>query len=585
MDLYKIRLKISYGQGAREMTVKVFNEVAEQFLREKECKVLAIKGDWGVGKTYAWHRLAERVARDMWPPTYCYVSLFGLSSIDDVRSAMLASMRPSDSLGQNLTLETINERWWILLSAGIGKTRNRLRRILDDTTLGKHISVALDTIAPWVTKDMVVCFDDFERVSSRLSHEELMGFVSTLRETAGCKVVIILNDEKLNPNEDAYKKYREKVVDLELKFAPTTEEAIDWGLPAGLPFREVAAQGAQTLSIVNVRVLKRIAAVIRALEERSAGIREEVRRESVLSAVVIGWAYFDRSGAAPPVEFLKAWNSFARALQNEKSKPTEQEEKWGARLNDIGFAHFDEFDAAVLRVIEQGYTQSSGYEDEAQKRSKLYEKGDLEQAFRGAWGKYHESFENNAPEVVAALDTEARRAIKILGPIDLNATVVLLRQLERDDLADSLIQYYIQERQGSDPELFDLSASPFGSEVSDPTVRAGFAATNRQIASTVTLRDAVETMAKGQGWSAEDSRAVDRATVDDFYELFKGPLAIRRRRAIQACLRAGTQPNSGAVTQRVLEALGRIARESRINALRLREFVPLTQDRAAPPEG
>lgn len=554
------------------MSIKIFSEVAENFLRENECKVLAIKGDWGVGKTYAWHRLTERVAGDMWPPTYCYVSLFGLASIDDVRSAMLAGMQPSDSLGHNLTLETLNERWWILLNAGIAKAQNRLRRILDVTKYGRRVSVALDTIAPWLTKNMVVCFDDFERVSSQLSHEELMGFVSTLRESAGCKVVIILNDANLPTNDTAYQKYREKVIDLELKFAPTTEEAIQWGLPGDLPLREVAAQGAQTLNIVNVRVLKRIATVVRILGQHFQGIREEVRKESVLSAVVIGWTLFDRSGAAPPVEFLKAWNTFTRALRDKKPKPTEEEEKWGARLNDIKYTHFEDIDAAILKVVEQGYIQGSGYEAEALKRSRLYEKGDLEQAFRSAWDKYHDSLENDADEVVAALDRETRRAIKILGPMDLNAAVSLLRQLDRNDLADGLIHYYIQERQGGDADLFDLSGSPFGSEVSDPALRAAFAATLQKIATTVTLRDAVETMAKGQGWSTEDSRAVERATVDDFYELFKGPLAIRRGRVIKACLRAGAQPNS-AVNERVLEALMRIAKESKINALRLREFV------------
>ena len=82
------------------MSTEIFTEVAEKFLRENECKVLAIKGDWGVGKTYAWHRLTERLGCDIWPPTYCYVSLFGLSSIDDVRNAMLASMRPANSLAK-----------------------------------------------------------------------------------------------------------------------------------------------------------------------------------------------------------------------------------------------------------------------------------------------------------------------------------------------------------------------------------------------------------------------------------------------------------------------------------------------------
>jgi hypothetical protein len=92
------------------MSVEIFNEVAERFLKDKECKVMAIKGDWGVGKTYAWHRLAERAAGRMWPSTYCYVSLFGLSTLEDVRSAMLANMRPSNSLGQNLVPEVVAER-------------------------------------------------------------------------------------------------------------------------------------------------------------------------------------------------------------------------------------------------------------------------------------------------------------------------------------------------------------------------------------------------------------------------------------------------------------------------------------------
>ena len=565
------------------MSTEIFTEVAEKFLREKECKVLAIKGDWGVGKTYAWHRLAERVGHKMWPQTYCYVSLFGLSSIDEIRSAMLASMRPTDSLGQHVDLEILNQRWWTLLRAGIGKSRNRLKRILEDTPVGKHMSVALDTIAPWITKDMVVCLDDFERINALLSHDEIMGFASTLKEAARCKVVIIFNEEKLPAAENAYKTYREKVVDLELKFAPTPEEAIEWGLPTGLPFRQVAVDAARRLNIVNVRVLKKIAAVISLLEEQFFDIREEVRKESISSAVVIGWAHFDRSGAAPPTEFLKGWNSLSRALENKKAKPTEQEERWGTRLNDVGFLHFDEFDASILNVIEQGYPQGSGYKDEAQKRSKLYEKGDLEQAFRGAWEKFHESFEDDAPEVIAALNKETRRAAKILGPADLNAVVVVLRQLQRNDLADELIKYYVHERH-NDVELFDLSLSPFGSDVSDATIRDAFAAMRQQTAPTVSLRDAVETMAKKQSWSAEDSRAVERATVEDFYALFKGPIAVRRRRAIQACLGLGAQPNMGAVSQRVLEALHRIADESPLNALRLREYAAAWQAPATPPD-
>src|SRR5262249_35885811 len=152
---------------------------------------------------------------------------------------------------------------------------------------------------------------------------------------------------------------------------------------------------------------------------------------------------------------------------------------------------------------------------------------------------FHESFDDNEEEVVETFDREARRAAKIMGPNDIDSIVMLMRRLDRNDLADELIQYYGQERQDS-PELFDLSRSAFG-RVSDQALREAFAAKQEQIGLTVTLREAVETMAKGHGYSLEDQQAVERANTDDFYVVFKGPLAARRGRSIKACLQFGAQ--------------------------------------------
>ena len=550
------------------MSIATFRAVTERFLRENRCQVLAIKGTWGVGKTFAWKAITEALHGSIWPPTYSYVSLFGLSSVSDVRAAIVANARPTEAIGKRLTLSVLNERWRQMAVSKLTWLRRKTPGA-DAAPWLRGVSLALDTIAPMFAQDLLICFDDFERINAaKLSHDELMGLISTLKENSNCKVAIILNEEKLPDGGAAYKLYREKVVDLELQFSPTAEEAMEWGLPSDLPERAVAADIALKLGITNVRVLRRIADVIMILAPAVSGLRQEVRGEAVASAVIIGWCHFDRSGSAPGPDYLRSWNTFSRALKEEKTARSKDEERWAALLSNMDFAHFDDFDAAILSAIERGYLEESGFAEQANKRNQLHQAGDLERAFREAWGLFHQSFEDNADEVVSALESATKRAAAILNPTDVNAVVTLLRQLGRGGVADELITYYVNERKGSEG-LFDLGNSPFGSYVTDARMREIFAATSEDVARKVPLREAVETMAKGQGWSAEDEQAVSSATTEDFYKLFKGPLSVQKQSAIKACLRFNAPPRAH-VAPRVMEALQRLGRESAINAVRVR---------------
>src|SRR5688572_20769896 len=85
--------------------------VVERFLRSEATEVLAIKGAWGVGKTYAWNKLVIDNKDKIALPNYCYVSLFGLSSIADLRLAILAKTRKTKELGNEITLESVVSGW------------------------------------------------------------------------------------------------------------------------------------------------------------------------------------------------------------------------------------------------------------------------------------------------------------------------------------------------------------------------------------------------------------------------------------------------------------------------------------------
>jgi len=561
------------------LSVQDFNEVATSFLKSNALQVLAVKGSWGAGKTHAWNALIKSVGPSMWPQTYSYVSLFGLASIDEVRTAIVAGIQPAELLGNNgLTTEVINSKWAELITAKVGSGLARFRRLLGDYELGKHINVALNVVAPWVVKDMVICFDDFERTGAELTHDQIMGLISTLQNESGCKVVLILNEDKISDEQKIggtsfYALYREKVVDLEITFAPTVDEALEWGIDSDLPFRTRAADIAKKLEIRNVRVLRRINKATRLITDCIASLGDEVLQSAVATAVLLGWVHFERSGQAPTIDFIRNWQSMRYYLDKEaKKKASEEELRWTKALEGIGYMEFDEFDDAILKVIQQGYVRGSGLEDVAAKRAEQHDRQAKVNAFQEAWSKFHDSYQIDEIEVVESLDKATRSAVLILNPTDLSAVCGLFRQLGLDKKADSLIKLYVDIRKDN-PALFDIPNAPFGELIKDEQLRKAFAEQLTRIVPTVSLRDAIEAIANKKAWDKPEQRALESATADDYYAVFKGPLSIRGRRAIDTCLEVAPVMQ-GEIRSRVLEAANRIRGESRIQAIRLADLPP-----------
>src|SRR5258707_9842092 len=65
-----------------------------RFLKGNEPGVLCITGEWGVGKTFLWRQVLDhqRKTNGLSITRYSYVSLFGLNSLDDVKSAVFENM-------------------------------------------------------------------------------------------------------------------------------------------------------------------------------------------------------------------------------------------------------------------------------------------------------------------------------------------------------------------------------------------------------------------------------------------------------------------------------------------------------------
>ena len=64
-----------------------------ELLGDAENKVIALSGKWGTGKTHLWYEVMKE-STDETVNGALYVSLFGLSAIDQVKRKLIESVAP-----------------------------------------------------------------------------------------------------------------------------------------------------------------------------------------------------------------------------------------------------------------------------------------------------------------------------------------------------------------------------------------------------------------------------------------------------------------------------------------------------------
>ena len=146
--------------------------------------VISLQGSWGIGKTFFWNHYIERKEQG---DKFVNISLFGINTLDEIKNKILIKI------------------------SDISKITNKLKGLISSELFGVDVGAIISSFGKKEFKNIVLCFDDFERISPNLSLSEILGFISELKEQYNCKIVLINNNDMLKIQDELnHKKHMEK---------------------------------------------------------------------------------------------------------------------------------------------------------------------------------------------------------------------------------------------------------------------------------------------------------------------------------------------------------------------------------------
>lgn len=550
------------------MSITLIQNQIKTFLQSSSPEVIAIKGHWGAGKTFAWDKwLGEAKANgQIGLSRYSYVSLFGINSLDDLKQTIFQNTVNKSSIGESGGLDT-------LLSDPLSIGR-KLTDFADKLAFTKGYAQSMQSIAFFSVKDTIICLDDLERRGDKLSDKDLMGLVSQLKEQKGCKVALLFNNKQGDFKH--YKAFREKVVDKEFKFKPTAQEAV------GIAFEDLSYQQeklteyALRLDIRNIRILNKIKHYAELLQSLLNGYQPGLVESALHSLVLYTWCFYDHGKNKPDLDFLVNID-FARSMFKNDDKISKQEKQWNALLANYGYRDTSPLDRLIAQGVKRGYFERPKWKKTADECNQQFIQNGFNTALSQAWSLFNNTFTDNQAEFVKTLYTLCTENIEKLPVRDSHSTVVMLRQLNESVKADALIDTYITRFNAVEHGArFDLKEINHFGDLQDKILLEKFKAHFGVLAPNEPVEKILNRIVNTNGWSKKDIIVLANMSVDKYETLFKNTHGDQLNCWINKLLGFGRFANPDEqhkqIYNRTVEALNRIAQDSDYNKLRMKKF-------------
>lgn len=291
-------------------------------------------------------------------------------------------------------------------------------------------------------RNQIVCIDDLERRGEGLNLKDVFGLISFLREQRACKIALLLNVEALEQDRTTFDILFEKVIDAQLIFAPTAEEATEIALGGKDEVSGLIRKNCISLGISNIRVIKKIERLLRQIVPLFADLEAELTQQAVHSITLFGWSKFQPS-LAPPLEFYRV-SSIARYLEHRHGKElTSDEQKWSDILDRYQFSNMDEFDRELVRFVDFGVLDSAIISKAAVEQSEKLARLKKANTLEDSWKPLHVSFDDNLGEVTRSVVDGMKASLGVVSLSQLDSALGVLKELDQQSAADEVTAFYV----------------------------------------------------------------------------------------------------------------------------------------------
>ena len=306
-------------------------ERLEKILKREVGTCIVLDGEWGVGKTTFWKNFSDTKFNEK----SVYVSLFGKESIQEIK--------------QEIGMQIYKRNKYI---SEFSKKARYLKfdKIIDEVTpkLGSAVIGCISFFEKKDFKDIIVCFDDFERISDKINFKDVLGLISEYKEQQNCHIVMILNRSKMttitksnqNEQDENFKdqevendikendkktelekilsEYKDKIMDYEFYYNPTPEESFNIvSVELTEIYREVARQYFKKHEINNIRVIRRAINALNDYHKYLENIEENHKktRDCILK-FILGISVINSMNSPSKVEQFFGVRNFYGELQD-----------------------------------------------------------------------------------------------------------------------------------------------------------------------------------------------------------------------------------------------------------------------------
>ncbi|MES9964825.1 MAG: P-loop NTPase fold protein [Candidatus Sedimenticola sp. 20ELBAFRAG] len=481
--------------------------------------VVSINGGWGEGKTYFWKQYVKKKHRK---DKVAYVSVFGATSLKDIRQRVVASiLLRTDDIDDSEEQSRLSK----LITIVNRFKGNVLDKLLNKIGLPDGLATQLIE-SQMLNPQWVLCIDDIERINKSISTEEILGYIDELREEYGLRIVLIYNLSRMKEREGDFVKYHEKIVDRQLVFYPDIKEQIARVFqPVSFivdnqEYIDNMIRYCHVLNLRNIRLLVRVRHFVQdVLKELPDNPDKGFINNVVSSLTLFVWIrYGKEEGDLPDVNYIKQFSSYASASRDIDDDENEDELKADNLLNSYGYQYTDDVDLVLMNFVETDTLDCSKFKSLYSDYCDDAGKAKLTEKYRAIWKEYfHATLVDNSKEFCELLRSASIDAIEYLSVIDIDTSMHVLRQLGYDEYADELWNAYLSKHP---PEQSNFD-NPFGNEIRTPEATKYVADIRKESDKDDRLIDEViENFKEDRFINQRDRIKLSEFTVDDYVGYF-----------------------------------------------------------------